>query len=95
MRLNRKTAVLALCAMGAGVGLLQGTQAFAEKQAHKVTICHGTASAKNPYVMITVDYSALAGHFNGTASGHGKNHFPDKYPVNGSCDGGSSSTPSS
>ncbi len=34
---------------------------------HKVTICHATASAKNPYVVITVDVASI-----GDASGHGR-----------------------
>lgn len=39
----------------------------------KVTICHATSSASNPYVQIIVDQHAIAGHFdnNGTPiSGH-------------------------
>ena len=33
---------------------------------HKVTICHATASATNPYVVITVDIASIVGD-----SGHG------------------------
>lgn len=52
----------------------------------KVLICHGTASETNPYVVISVDEHALAGHFDGTAPGHGPNNHPD-LPVNpdGTC----------
>lgn len=39
----------------------------------KVTICHGTASATNPYVKITVSQSAAAKHL----SGHGRKNNPD------------------
>jgi hypothetical protein len=44
---------------------------------HKVTLCHGTASDTNPYVEITVDFHALAGHFDGTEPGHGWRNHPD------------------
>jgi hypothetical protein len=33
---------------------------------HRVTICHATASASNPYVMITVDVASIVGD-----AGHG------------------------
>ena len=36
-------------------------------QGHKVPICHRTGSAKNPYVVITVDIVAIAG---GDSDGH-------------------------
>lgn len=49
-------------------------------------ICHGTASAKNLYVLIVVDESAIQGHFDGTAPGHGHNNYPDFFAVNGSCE---------
>jgi hypothetical protein len=83
--------LVAALASAVAVSLAYGPRASADQDSHKVTICHGTASAKNPYVMITVDESALKGHFDGTAPGHGKNNYPDKYPVNGACsvdDGG-------
>jgi hypothetical protein len=47
----------------------------------KVFICHGTASEPRPYVLIEVDSSALNGHFDGTAPGHGAKNHPDIYPV--------------
>jgi hypothetical protein len=36
----------------------------ASEKADKVTICHGTGSATNPYVKISVSRNALGGHFN-------------------------------
>jgi hypothetical protein len=44
-----------------------------DSKEHKVTICHATSSATNPYVRIVVDEHAIKGHFdnNGTPlSGH-------------------------
>jgi hypothetical protein len=61
-------------------------QAQAEQREHKVAICHGTASDSNPYVLIVVDVHALNGHFDGTAPGHGKNNYPDFFPIDGTCD---------
>jgi len=87
MRQHKKNVIFALCALTVAGGAMSAHWASA-KSNHKVTICHGTASAKNPYVLINVDTNALAGHFNGTAPGHGKNNYPDKYPYNGSCEGG-------
>lgn len=63
--------------LGLAAGLAVGKSAYAGDKEHKVAICHGTASAKNPYVLIIVDESALNGHLNGTAPGHGKRNHPD------------------
>jgi hypothetical protein len=67
-----------------GIGVAQN-QARAEQKDHKIGICHGTASDKNPYVYITVDISALKGHLDGTAPGHGKNNHPDFISTDGTC----------
>jgi hypothetical protein len=45
----------------------------------KILICHGTASQTNPYVLISVAAQAVAGHFDGTAPGHGPRNHPDIY----------------
>jgi hypothetical protein len=59
----------------------QGSRAeAAPTKEHKVAICHGTASAKNPYVLIIVDESAKEAHL----SGHGQNSAPDFALNNGS-----------
>jgi hypothetical protein len=46
----------------------------------KTTICHGTASAKNPYVVITVSNNARDGHLgtDGSPPGHGQNNNEDR-----------------
>lgn len=68
----RFTLTLAAAAVGsiAVAGAAQSSQ-------EKVQLCHGTASDTNPYVRIRVSESGLAGHFDGTAPGHGKNNNPD------------------
>ena len=59
--------------------------ALADPGQPKVTICHGSA---HHYVVITVDANAVAGHFDGTAPGHGHRNLPDVlFGLNG-CDGG-------
>lgn len=53
-----------------GIFLVFSTKVQAD---HKVTICHATGSASNPYTRIVVDEHAIGGHFynNGTPkSGH-------------------------
>jgi hypothetical protein len=78
-----KRAVLALSALA----LVAGASVASAADEHKILICHGTASEPNPYVLISVDESALAGHFDGTAPGHGPQNNPDLYfdPVSGLC----------
>lgn len=73
----KKTSFLSLASLGvAAIGLSYASHVDAAS-ANKVAICHGTASAKNPYVLIIVGPSAVKGHFDGTAPGHGKNNHPD------------------
>lgn len=68
-------AKLTVVAFGfAGAALTVAAQA---SDGAKVRLCHGTASASNPYVLIDVSESALAGHFDGTAPGHGRKNNPD------------------
>jgi len=94
--MKRKSIGVGLALMALiGVGITY-TQAQAGQKSHKVNLCHGTASHSNPYVLIKVDRSALQGHFDGTAPGHGKNNYPDFISHDGTCrvqpdtDGGSS-----
>ena len=65
-------AVGALALVGAGL-----TASASAEPAGKVLTCHGTASETNPYVLISVSENALAGHFDGTAPGHGPRNNPD------------------
>jgi hypothetical protein len=69
-RMLGTTVVAALCS----IGLAVGAQA---SSGDKVALCHGTASAKNPYVLIHVSENALNGHFDDSAPGHGKKNHPD------------------
>src|SRR4051812_13996776 len=60
-----RIALFALFAAGCGTGQLSTFEAgrsTAAAAGHKVTICHATSSAKNPFVQITIDESGLAGH---------------------------------
>ncbi len=54
---------------------------------NEVLLCHGTASATNPYVLISVSENALNGHFDGSEPGHGWQNAPDFLfdPTYGSC----------
>lgn len=53
----------------------------------RVTICHGTASASNPYVVITVaNRSFKDGHFDdGVHKSHGAKNNPDFVAVDHTC----------
>ena len=80
--------ILAVGAVGAcSIGIAVGAQASTEG---KILICHGTPSEPHPYSLISVDASALNGHFDGTAPGHGPNNAPDFLPAAGAtdCSGG-------
>ena len=80
----RKTlAALASAGLLTGVAAAAAVNGAQAAPAPKVTICHGTGSATNPYVIITVSENALKhGHFhNGVEPGHGPGHSanPDMY----------------
>ena len=66
-----------LVAASAVAALAVAVAAQAGGGADKVLLCHGTASATNPYVLISVSENALQGHFDGTAPGHGWRNAPD------------------
>jgi opacity protein-like surface antigen len=66
-----------LLAVGAAGALAAAVAAQAGAPADKVSLCHGTASDTNPYVLIHVSENALQGHFDGTAPGHGWQNAPD------------------
>ncbi len=68
--MRRSLVVSALGALAVGVGAQAGV-------ADKVDVCHGTASAKNMYVLITIDVNGLNGHLDGTDPGHGWKNYPD------------------
>ena len=93
MKKLMKSVMVAGLGLALGIGAAHTAHAFKVKKVHKVAICHGTASAKNPYVLINVDANAINGHFDGTAPGHGKNNYPDFLAVNGSCDKGHTPEP--
>ena len=76
MRLHTKVSlVLSTVALTASLGAGVAGAAPAEK----VTICHGTASATNPYVEVTVSPNSFKdGHFDdGVLPSHGENNNPD------------------
>jgi len=63
-KIKRLVAVLAVASGTIGIGASMAAATKADP--HKVTICHATASATNPYVVITVDIASIVGD-----SGHG------------------------
>ena len=69
-RIIGATLAVAACS----VGLAVGAQA---SNGDKVSLCHGTASESNPYVLISVSENALEGHLDGSGPGHGQNNYPD------------------
>ncbi|MDF2440065.1 MAG: hypothetical protein JWN98_1049 [Abditibacteriota bacterium] len=73
--MKRLTGTLLVVAAGIAVGSGYAKQAQAEFKVHKSAVCHGTASAKNPYVLIIVDDNSLVAHRNGVQ--HGRNSAPD------------------
>lgn len=75
--------VTAAAAFAVGATLFAGVAGATNDD--KVLLCHGTASEPNPYALISVDASALNGHFDGTLPGHGPKNNPDLYPINGAC----------
>jgi len=80
----RMTAMLTACS-ALGIGFVAAAQADdPPPPGHKVTICHGTASETNPYVLITIDEHALGAHFGpdgpGGESGHGARNASDTFP---------------
>jgi hypothetical protein len=91
MRRNTRVKLAVIVCGICSVGVTAGAQAG---NAGKVLLCHGTASDSNPYVLISVNVDALAGHLDGTAPGHGKNNYPDFFPAAGStdCSGGEGGT---
>lgn len=75
MKLSTRSSLFAACAFGT---LAVAVTAQAGGPAGKVMLCHGTASATNPYVLISVSENALQGHFDdGMAPGHGWRNAPD------------------
>lgn len=49
-----------------GLGLLGATVSANAAPSDKITICHATHSASNPYVEVTISLSALSGHITDT-----------------------------
>ena len=79
-RISRLRRVLAVLAVSCSA-VVTAAQASSNDP---VLICHGTASDTNPYVVISVDENALAGHF----AGHGEDSLPDMFVnADGSCPG--------
>ena len=68
-RFTRVTVTLVVCVL-CSIGVTAAAQAA---NAGKVTICHGTASDGNPYVVISVSANAESAHLDG----HGWKNHPD------------------
>lgn len=67
MRRGKITRLVAVLTVASGtIGIGASMAAATKADPHKVTICHATASATNPYVVITVDIASIVGY-----SGHG------------------------
>lgn len=84
--MRKIAAAIASAGLVTGVGAAAALSSASAEPAPKITICHGTGSASNPYVRITVSENSFKnGHFhNGVAPGHGPGHAdnPD-YIVDG------------
>jgi len=65
-RISARLAVVLLVVLGVVGACASLASATKPDPDHKVTICHATASATNPYVVITVDIAGIVG-----GSGHG------------------------
>ncbi len=65
-RMATRAAAVAMVAAGAVGACASIASATKPDPGHKVTICHATASASNPYVVISVDIASIVGD-----SGHG------------------------
>jgi len=80
-------------------GLLSATMAIPavatpdDGTGHKVTICHVTHSATNPYVVITVDVAAFDGAGANDHSRHEVDGVSDSLYIDGVCVDGPTDTP--
>ncbi|HEY0416498.1 MAG TPA: hypothetical protein VGC78_08940 [Gaiellaceae bacterium] len=77
-RIHRSLLVAVVAALASLVAGPVGAQADA---GGKVTVCHGTASVKNPYVVITVGSSAVPA----LLAGGGQRKNDDVVATDGSC----------
>ena len=57
-------------------GSINGVSGTGENGHYAVTICHATRSAKNPYVVITVDASSISHLMSAIGNGHGMHTGP-------------------
>ncbi|MEJ5255913.1 MAG: hypothetical protein WHS89_11225 [Acidimicrobiales bacterium] len=84
--MRKHPSVLVVAVAAAVFGSMSGGVAGAAPPA-RVTICHGTASPSNAYVVITVaDRSFKDGHLDdGVEKSHGPRNNPDLVLLDGSC----------